>query len=143
MEFSIPTAAITTLFSTFLSVTITLYLNRANKLKNLDDQLDAILKIALQYPYLESEQFARTWNDNRTSENEEYVRYDLYCTLLFNFFARLSLHFKYNKSKIDNYIFAKDWIRQHKDYWQNPPHGFENIDSYNKKFKQLINEYLS
>ena len=143
MELTLTAAAIATIISAVTSAAITLYINRSNKMKYLDDQLDTLLKIALQYPYLENPKFIKTWNENKTSDKDEYLRYDIYCTLLFNFFSRLSAHFNYDKKKIDDYIAAKDWIRLHKDYWQNPIDTFENIDSYNTKFKKLINEYLS
>lgn len=143
MEITLTTAAIATLISAGTSATITLYINRSNKMKYLDDQLDTLLKTALQYPYLENPNFIKTWNENKNSDKDEYLRYDIYCTLLFNFFSRVSCHFKYDKNKIDDYVAAKDWIRLHKDYWLNPIDSFENIDSYDKKFKQLINEYLN
>ncbi len=142
MEFTITAAAIATLISAATSATITLLISRTNKIKHLDDQLDDILKIAVQYPYLESKSFTSTWNDKKDTEAEEYLRYDLYCTLLFNYLSRLSKHFKYDKDKIDGYVAAKDWVRLHKDYWNNPYEDFENIDSYDKKFKELIAEYL-
>ncbi len=71
-----------------------------------------------------------------------YLRYDLYCTLLFNFLSRVSEYYKYDKKKIDNYIAAKDWIRSHSSYWLDPINSYENIDSYDNKFKTIINEYL-
>lgn len=143
MELSITTAAIATIISAATSATVTLYINRSNRMKYLDDQLDSLLKIALQYPYLENPDFIKTWNDNKSSGKDEYLRYDLYCNLLFNFLSRLATHYKYDRSKIDNYVAAKDWIRLHKEYWLNPITTFENVDSYDKKFKQLITEYLN
>lgn len=142
MEITITAATIATLISAATSATVTLLINRSNKLKHLDDQLDDILKIAVQYPYLESSSFTKTWNDKKDTEEEEYLRYDLYCTLLFNYLARLSSYFKYDKKKIDDYVAAKDWVRLHKDYWNNPYDTYENVDSYNKEFKELINEYI-
>lgn len=143
MELSITTAAIATIISAATSATVTLYINRSNRIKYLDDQLDSLLKIALQYPYLENPDFIKTWNNNKESGKDEYLRYDLYCTLLFNFISRLATHYNYKRAKIDDYIAAKDWIRLHKEYWLNPVNTFENVDSYDKKFKQLITEYLN
>lgn len=143
MELTLTAAAIATIISAATSATITLYINKSNKMKYLDDQLDTLLKIALQYPHLENPNFIKTWNDNKDSDNDDYLRYDLYCTLLFNFFSRLAAHFNYDQKKIDDYIAAKDWIRAHKDYWLNPVNTFENIDSYDTKFKQLITTYLN
>jgi len=143
MELTLTAAAIATIISAATSAAITLYINRSNKMKYLDDQLDTLLKTALQYPHLENPNFIKTWNENKKSEKDKYLRYDIYCTLLFNFFSRLSAHFNYDRKKIDDYVAAKDWIRSHKDYWLNPVDTFENIDSYDTKFKQLITEYLS
>ncbi len=143
MELTLTAAAIATIISAATSSTITLYINRSNKMRYLDDQLDTLLKLALQYPHLENPNFIKTWNENKNSDKDEYLRYDIYCTLLFNFFSRLSGHLNYNKKKIDDYVAAKDWIRLHKDYWLNPIDTFENIDSYDTKFKKLITEYLS
>lgn len=142
-EFTFTAAALATIISAATSATVTLYINRTNKMKYLDDQLDSLLKLALQYPHLENPNFIKTWNDNKNSEKDEYLRYDIYCHLLFNFFSRLAAYYKYDKKKIDNYIAAKEWIRSHKDYWLNPVDSFENVDSYDKKFKQLISEYLN
>lgn len=143
MELTLTTAAIATIISAITSATVTLYINRSNKMKYLDDQLDTLLKIALQHPFLENPKFIMTWNEFKNSDKDDYLRYDIYCTLLFNFFSRLAKHFDYNKEKIDNYVAAKDWIRQHKDYWLNPIQPFENADSYDKKFKNLITDYLN
>ena len=143
MELTLTTAAIATIISAATSSAVTLYINRSNKMKYLDDQLDTLLKTALQYPYLENPSFIKTWNESKDSGKDEYLRYDIYCTLLFNFFARLAVHFNYDKTKIDDYVAAKDWIRLHKNYWLEPIDTFENIDSYDKKFKQLITEYIS
>ena len=52
MELTLTTAGIATIISAATSATVTLYINRSNKLKYLDDQLDTLLKTALQYPYL-------------------------------------------------------------------------------------------
>ena len=143
MELTLTAAAIATIISALTSAIITLYINRSNKTKYLDDQLDTLLKTALQYPFLENPSFLKTWSDNKNSEKDEYLRYDIYCTLLFNFFSRVAAHFDYDKKKIEAFVAAKDWIRLHKDYWLNPIDTFENIDSYDRKFKKLINEYLN
>ncbi len=143
MELTLTTAAIATVISAATSAVVTLYINRSNKMKYLDDQLDALLKIAIQYPYLENPEFIKTWNDNKKSRKDEYLRYDIYCTLLFNYLSRIATHFNYDIDKIENYVAAKDWVRLHKDYWVNPVETFENIDSYDIKFKNLIMKYLN
>lgn len=142
MEFSITSAAIATLISALTSAIVSIRLNRFNKKKHIDDQLDDILKIAIQYPYVESETFTLTWNQNKNSNNEQYLRYDLYCTLLFNYLSRVADFYNYDKQAIEEYIALKDWVRLHKEYWLNPTSSYENIDGYDKRFRELINSYI-
>ena len=130
------------IIAALISAGVTLLINRRNNRKHIDDQLDNILKIAVQYPYLESYAFTKTWNEKKATESEECLRYDLYCTLLFNYLSRLAKYFKYDKQKLDNYLAVKEWVRLHKDYWLNPYDTYENIDAYEKKFRELVSEYI-
>jgi hypothetical protein len=138
----ITSASIATLISIIVSATISVSIARDNKKKNLDDQLDSILKIALQYPYLENDLFTNSWESTFDRNDERYLRYDIYCTLLFNYLSRVSAHYKYNKLKIEGYIAIKDWVRLHRKYWENPASTYENIDSYDEAFVQLVKSYL-
>jgi hypothetical protein len=141
-EFNITAAAIATLISAGTSASISLLINGNNKKKSLDDQLDGILKIAIQYPYLESEPFCKGWTPTFNKEDEKYLRYEVYCILMFNFLCRISHHYKFDKKKIENYIAIKEWVRLHATYWNNPASSYENVDNYDTKFVDLINSYL-
>lgn len=147
MELTLTSSALAILVSVVTSSIVTVIINkrnnRANERKNLDRQLDDLLKIALNYPYLESSKFVSCWNDQKDQEDEKFIRYDLYCNLLFNYLARLAEYHKFDKEKIDKHISAKDWVRFHKDNWLNPYDSYENIDSYDKKFRDIINEYIN
>ena len=142
MEFSITSAAIATLISALTSATVTLWLNKNNIKRHIDEQLDSILKISVQYPYLESLTFTSSWMQGKNSDDEKYLRYEIYCTLLFNYLSRVASFYKYDKQKIQDYLDIKDWIRLHKDYWLSPSSSYENIDGYDEKFRSLINFYL-
>ncbi len=142
MEFSVSSAILAAIISALTSALVNHVNNKQSKKRQLDDQLDSILKIAVQYPYLESTIFTLTWNIKKDSNEEEYLRYDIYCTLLFNYLERLASHYSFNRRKIEDEIAIKDWVRIHKDYWLNPISSYENIDSYDTKFKSLINDYL-
>lgn len=143
MDLTLTAAALATLISATTSAAITLYINSNNKAKIIDDQLDTLLKIALQYPYLEDENFTKEWSKYKDLNKEEYLRYDVYCNLLFNFLSRVASHYKYNESKINNYIAIKEWVRVHRYNWEDPKVAYENIDSYDEKFKTLISKYLN
>ena len=135
MDISIPSAVISVIISAIVSLAVTYWNNKNNSKKHLDDQLDAILKISIQYLYLESEKFTKSWSENKNSDEEKYLRYDVYCILLFNYLSRVCEFFSYNSSKVENFIGIKDWVRLHKDYWQNPCSSYENVDGYDKKFR--------
>jgi len=141
-DITITAAAIATLISALTSACVTMLIANSNKKKGLDDQLDGLLKIAIQYPYLENESFTKTWKSDFDNNDERYLRYDVYCTLLFNFLCRIASHYGYNKSKIEKYIAIKDWIRIHGKYWTDPTSSYENVDSYDKEFVSLVNSYL-
>jgi hypothetical protein len=142
MKMEMTAAAIATLVSALTSAFVTLWLTRINKKKNLDDQLDGVLKIAVQYPYLESENFTNSWKSDFDHSDDKYLRYDMYCTLLFNYLSRMAKHYKYNKKNMEKDLAIKDWIRLHQKYWQYPTSSYENVDSYDKEFVELVNSYL-
>lgn len=138
----ITAAAIATLISSSIATIVALKINKHNALKSLNDQLDNILKIAIQYPYLESPSFCNTWQDNKDSEDERYLRYENYCTLIFNYLERLCKHYDFNVNDIQNHLNVKGWIRVHKSCWQYPSVPFENSDGYDHRFKVVIENYL-
>lgn len=136
-------AAVATLISSGVATTVTILLNRSTSMRNLEDQLDSILKISIQFPYLENPKFTETWIENKDSNDEKYLRYENYCTLIFNFLERLCYFYKYNPKKIESFMNVKDWVRLHKGCWKNPSVPYENTDSYDEKFKKIIDNYIN
>lgn len=139
----ITAAAIATIISSTVATIVALTINKYNSIKSLNEQLDNIIKIAVQYPYLENPSFAATWTANKDSNDEKYLRYENYCTLIFNHLERLCKYYKYDQKKIEKHLNVKSWIRIHKECWNNPSTPFENIDGYNNKFKKFIKVYLN
>jgi hypothetical protein len=135
-------AAIATLVSAITSATVTLLLAKNNAKKSLDDQLDGILKIAIQYPYLESKTFTNAWKSDYDKDDEKSLRYEVYCTLVLNYMSRLATFYKFNENKIEEHVAIKDWVRIHAKYWHDPTEAYENVDTYDKKFVNLIEGYL-
>lgn len=138
----ITSAAIATLISAITSATVTLLLAKLNSRKSLDDQLDGILKIAIQHPHLESKDFTNGWTSNYDRNDEESLRYEVYCTLVFNYMSRLAKHYKYNEEKIKEHVALKPWTRIHAKYWRDPTEAYENVDTYDRPFVELIEGYL-
>lgn len=114
-----------------------------DKADSLDNRLDSIIHIGIEYPYLEDKQFTKEWNDKKDSHEERYLRYDNYCNIVFNFLHSVCEHYDYDKRKIENYIDIKNWMRTHQDNWKNPVDVYENVDGYDEKFRNFINSYLN
>lgn len=116
-------------------------------LSYLDKQLDEILKIAISYPHCEFTDFCDTWSRDKAKSNDDdaikYLQYNIYANLVFNYISRLSAHYNYNEDKILKHTDIKDWIRIHKKVWKQPLNGDnENIDTYDRKFVELVNRYI-
>lgn len=138
----ITAAAIATLISSGVASLVAVSINKANGKKSLHDQLDSIIKIAIQYPYLENQAFTSTWTANKESDDERYLRYENYCTLVFNYLERLCKFYKYDTKKIESHLNVKGWIRVHEQCWHNPSEPYENKDGYEQQFKEILESYL-
>lgn len=136
------TAAIATIISAVTSASVALFLARLNIKKSLDDQLDGILKIAVQYPYVESKNFTNAWTSEYDRNDERSLRYEIYCTLVFNYLERFAKFYSYSQKNIEKQIAMKAWVRIHAKYWRDPTEAYENVDTYEKPFVMLVEEYL-
>ncbi|MDL2228399.1 hypothetical protein LJC25_04285 [Bacteroidales bacterium OttesenSCG-928-K03] len=113
-----------------------------NERNELDKRLDDILKIAIQYPYLESKAFTKQWDMYKGSDDIRYIRYDSFCNLIFNFIHKVYETYDKDKSQVENYIDVKNWIYLHENNWKNPIDPHENIEGYDEEFRKFINSYL-
>lgn len=138
----ITSAAIATIISATTSAAVALIIARGNARKYLDDQLDMLLKLAVQYPYLESDSFAKSWTSTYDPNDEKHLRYEHYCTLLFNYLSRVAEYYKYKRSDIEKYVALKSWVRCHAAYWRDPTDAYGTVDEYDKRFVALIENYL-
>lgn len=138
----ITSAAVATLISAAISTAISLLIVKNNTIRHLDDQLDSLLKIAIQFPYLENSTFTESWEGKYDNNDEKMLRYEVYCTMVFNYLSRVCEHFKYNDEKVGKYIGMKDWVRLHRKYWIDPPDTYENIDTYDKQFVAMVSNYI-
>lgn len=131
----------TALISSLVSIVIVIINNKNDKKRYLDIQLDEIIKISIQYPYVEDPEFISTWlsSDKR---DEKYLRYENYCNLVFNYMERFCAFYKFNELNIQARVNIKAWIRIHKDCWLHPSTPFENSDSYSPELKSFLNKFL-
>jgi predicted transcriptional regulator len=134
-------AAVSAYFSCKNSKT-TLNLFEKEKYEKLKEELNKIIEISIKYPYVESKNFTSKWLEYKESDDEQYLRYDMYCNRFYNHLHNVCEHFDYDKQKIEDFVDVKSWIRLHKLNWQNPVDDNENIDGYDKPFRDYINSYL-
>lgn len=143
----IPFALITAIFSALIAYLLARYNYRKTQRKGLDEQLDDILKIGVQYPYVELSSFTEKWDREKLlsrdkDEAERYQRYDIYANLVFNYMERVAEHYHFSEKRIQKHVDLKNWIKTHEKIWNNPTDKFENTDAYSKKFIDLVQEYL-
>jgi hypothetical protein len=141
-ETYITAAAIATVMSGLVAAIVSILINRSNSKRLLHQQLNDLLKISIEYPYLENPVFTKTWNKNKKSEDDNYLRYENYCTIIFNYMESYCKFHYYNDKKISKHINIKGWIRTHKDCWKNPSISSDNTEGYSKKFRNLMDSYL-
>ena len=131
-------SAIVAIISAYLSYRF----KRQDRKADLERELNRILEIGIQYPRFEFEDFTKDWINHRGLDDEAYLRYDIYCNLLFNFLHHVYEFYGGNQNKIESYIDIKTWIRVHRYNWQNSAVVYENVDGYDESFRTFINSYL-
>lgn len=146
MNIDFYSALVAAIVSSVVSVIITLVMkiwqNRTDTRASLDAQLDSILRLAVQYPYLESEKFTNTWKENKNNTDDKYRRYETYATLVYNYLSRVCIFFNYKEKKINTYIDMKGWVELHHMYWHNPSKAGENENVYDERFKKIVHAIL-
>ena len=78
----------------------------------------------------------------KEKNDASYMRYDIYCNLLFNFLSELYDFYNGDRVKIENFCDIKTWIRMHQLNWKYPIDPNENIDGYTQKFRDFIYSYI-
>lgn len=86
----------------------------------LNENINKLLDIELQYPFLEDSTFISKWERNRNSNNDSALRYLTYCEYVFNTLQNVCDYYNYDLEKIDEFMDVNDLIIMHRAYWENP-----------------------
>jgi hypothetical protein len=113
----------------------------ANEKGRLNDNLNKLLEVNLQYPFVEDSIFIAKWNVNEDIGNDSALRYETYCEYLFNFAQNLCEYFKYDKRKIEDFMNIDDLIAQHKGWWKRSDE--KNYASFPKRFGDFITQVFA
>lgn len=121
--------------------------NISSEEARLNSELTNILKIQIEYPYLENKQFTNDWNSNKVMKNDEkqldYQRYDSYCCMIFNFISQIYELYNGNNAKINNFFAVEEEVNIHKKWWQSPLNPRDNIEGYVGGFRDYINSVIA
>jgi len=146
MNIELKITLISTIISSIIAtITALIVVYKANKHQEklrLDNELTRIIEISLTYPYLEHQTFINKWPEKRNGEDERYMRYDIFCNLIFNYLEKLFNYYSGDIAKIESELNVRDWVISHKLAWQKPSVMFENIDGYSQEFKTFIGKYI-
>ena len=104
----------------------------------LNEDLNKLLDVSLQYPYVEDSFFIARWARNDSVGNDNALRYETYCTYVFNYAQNLCEYFDYDERKIDGFVDITNLVDQHKMWWTRPDE--KNYKSYPDKFRAFIDQ---
>jgi hypothetical protein len=115
-------AIITVIISTIVSLVVTKLTTKSDERKALHDQLDNILNIAIEYPYLEDALFTNNWTKEKLevqNEDERFknIRYEYYAIKVFNYIERFGKYHNWMVADIDKEMNVKEWVTVHEKYW--------------------------
>ncbi len=122
-----------------LATAVLFYLgNRIQAKAKLDDALNNLLNIGIQYPKLEREAFIKSITDYES--DDEAMRYHLYCIAWFNYLHQL---YKYHCGKVDKIhadFNCSEVVNTHKTWWKNNYN--EHFNSYKTEFITFIQSQI-
>ena len=104
----------------------------------LNQDLNQLLVINMQYSFVEDPVFIDRLNRHRVLSRDSSLKYEAYCAYVFNLIENTAEYFSYNKAKISHFLDINDSITTHKEWWLKP----ENYKSYPEEFKQFVGSYI-
>lgn len=113
-----------------------------DRLKKLEEKLDYLMSLAIQYPLFENEAFTKNWNGQTDLSNDNMLRYDVYSLMIFNYWANLAEYCNYDLEKINTIVALEPWVKIHKKCWRKPIIPNDNEETYDPKFVNLMNNIL-
>lgn len=122
-------------FVAFIAAKITL---KYQERQNLNDLITKIIEMSLTYPYLEDDDYCLQWGCTQ-NKDENSMRYDNYCCIIFNLIERLWKHCNGNKKKIDELLYVDEMVKRHLRWWRSE---YNNLDGYDKRFQKYINSLI-
>ena len=135
-------AAVATLVSSIIASTVAIIVNsktlRTQEMNALRNQLDKMIDISIEYPYLEDDIFCKNWSSKK-KPSLKAMRYENYCCFVFNLLERVWSHFAGNKREIEKWLYVKEIVKKHRAWWRA---DINNTDSYEASFRDYVNSFI-
>lgn len=102
----------------------------------IDESLNKILDVNLQYPYLEDSMFIQRWNSGEVLKSDSSLRYQNYCLYIFNFSETVLEYYEYDTLKIAKNYDIEELVKPHCGWWKVPSYS-----EYPEKMKIILNSW--
>ena len=112
----------------------------ATERARLNDNVNKILDLNMQYPFVINNEFINKWSKAPQSNSDSSIRYQTYCTYTFNLLQDIAEYYKYDKKKIEAYIDVEDLIGQHKKWWSLPDQ--QAPGAYPEELRKFVDDYF-
>ena len=103
--------------------------------------LDALNRIAMDFPYLESDRYAASWKAD-DKEDDQRLRYESYCVSVFNLLERYWSYYGGHRQSIEDAIGVGEWVRRHQAWWKYPQRRLDNVRGYRRGFRAFVASYI-
>jgi len=137
MNFLIP-AIISAIVSTATALFVANKTSHGNNKRHIENRIDKLLEISMQYPYLENDEYCNTWHQASPNDNKR-MRYENYCCLVFNLIEDIWKIHKGNHEDINKVLHIKELAIRHSKWWNKDK---ENISGYTILFRCYINKLM-
>lgn len=132
---------ISTIIASMIGMGTALYVNKKSDSRiqeqSFNSQLDHLIDISIEYPYLEEDGFCSNWTNNPI--DEKYMRYDNYCCYVFNLLERIYVYFNGDKIKMGKVVYFEEYIHRHQKWFMSEP---ENSGGYSAEFNNFVKTFL-
>ncbi len=116
--------------------------------KELHNQLNDIINIAITYPYLEDEIYTKSWTeeslrDSDIETREKSIRYEYYAIKIFNYLERYGKHYGWMITTMEKDFNIEEWVKLHISMWNQSFDKEDYKTGYCIELRYLIDRYKS
>jgi len=131
------TTAISAIVSAIVAGLISYLTLRHQRRQYIDNMIDKMVEIGIEYPYLEDDAFCLAWAEADKTD-ERVQRYDNYCCFVFNVIEAVWQYCRKDNVEIDKVLYVKELAIRHRVWWESTS---DNIEAYGADFDEYIKSF--